>query len=43
MGSISALFIRRPIGIALLAMGLFVLGLISYLRLGVSALPPVTP
>ncbi len=37
--SISGLFIRRPIGVALLAMGLFVLGVISYLRLGVSALP----
>ena len=35
----TGLFIRRPIGVALLAIGLFVMGLICYLRLGVSALP----
>jgi multidrug efflux pump len=32
-------FIRRPIGTALLAIGLFVAGLACYLRLGVAALP----
>ncbi|RXR05167.1 efflux RND transporter permease subunit [Pseudoxanthomonas composti] len=37
--SLSALFIRRPIGTSLLAIGLFVIGLICYLRLGVAALP----
>ncbi|WCE03324.1 efflux RND transporter permease subunit [Pseudoxanthomonas sp. JBR18] len=37
--SLSTLFIRRPIGISLLAAGLFVIGLMCYLRLGVAALP----
>ena len=37
--NISGSFIRRPIGTSLLAMGMFVAGLICYLQLGVSALP----
>ncbi len=37
--NISAPFIRRPIGASLLAMGLFVLGMICYRQLGVAALP----
>ena len=37
--NISGAFIRRPIGTSLLAMGVFVAGLICYLLLGVSALP----
>ena len=37
--NISGLFIRRPIGTSLLAMGVFVAGLICYMLLGVSALP----
>src|SRR6185437_4975414 len=37
--NISGAFIRRPIGTSLLAIGVFVAGLICYLLLGVSALP----
>ncbi len=37
--NISGPFIRRPVGTALLALGLFVAGLICYLQLGVAALP----
>ncbi|MEA5667122.1 efflux RND transporter permease subunit [Stenotrophomonas sp. MH1] len=37
--NISAPFIKRPIGIGLLAIGLFFAGLVCYLRLGVAALP----
>ncbi|MGQ5270809.1 efflux RND transporter permease subunit [Xanthomonas arboricola] len=39
--NISAPFIKRPIGTALLAIGLFVIGLMCYLRLGVAALPNI--
>jgi multidrug efflux pump len=39
--NISGPFIRRPIGTTLLAIGLFVIGLICYLKLGVSALPNI--
>jgi len=39
--NISGPFIRRPIGTALLAIGLFVVGLMCYLKLGVSALPNI--
>ncbi|KAG1218163.1 hypothetical protein G6F35_008547 [Rhizopus arrhizus] len=39
--NLSGPFIRRPIGTALLAIGLFMVGLICYLRLGVSALPNI--
>jgi multidrug efflux pump len=37
--NLSAPFIKRPVGTTLLALGLFVAGLICYLRLGVAALP----
>ncbi|MEO6689729.1 MAG: efflux RND transporter permease subunit, partial [Dokdonella sp.] len=37
--SISGPFIRRPIGTSLLAIGLFVGGMIAYFLLGVAALP----
>jgi multidrug efflux pump len=37
--NISAPFIRRPIGTILLALGLFVGGIIAYFQLGVAALP----
>ena len=37
--NISGTFIRRPIGTSLLAIGLFVAGMISYFLLGVAALP----
>ncbi|MCC7461213.1 MAG: efflux RND transporter permease subunit [Gammaproteobacteria bacterium] len=37
--NISGPFVRRPIGTSLLAIGIFVAGLISYLLLGVAALP----
>ncbi|WP_369942626.1 efflux RND transporter permease subunit [Xanthomonas medicagonis] len=40
--NISAPFIRRPIGTALLAIGLFVIGMMCYLRLGVAALPNIS-
>ena len=39
--NLSGPFIRRPIGTALLAIGLFVVGLFCYLKLGVSALPNI--
>ena len=39
--NLSAPFIKRPIGITLLACGLFVIGLMCYLRLGVAALPNI--
>ncbi|MFC5438469.1 efflux RND transporter permease subunit [Rhodanobacter ginsenosidimutans] len=37
--NISGIFIRRPIGTSLLAMGLFAVGAICYFLLGVAALP----
>ena len=37
--NLSALFIRRPIGTSLLAIGLFVIGMLCYFRLGVASLP----
>ena len=37
--NISAPFIRRPIGTILLALGLFVGGVLSYMQLGVASLP----
>ena len=37
--NISGPFIRRPIGTSLLAIGLFVGGMICYFLLGVAALP----
>jgi multidrug efflux pump len=37
--SISSIFIRRPIGTSLLAIGLFAAGVIAYFLLGVAALP----
>ena len=37
--NISGPFIRRPIGTSLLAMGVFAVGLICYVLLGVAALP----
>ena len=40
--NLSAPFIKRPIGTSLLAIGVFVVGLISYTLLGISALPQVT-
>jgi len=40
--NLSAPFIKRPIGISLLAIGLFCAGLLCYLRLGVAALPNLT-
>ena len=39
--NLSAPFIRRPIGTLLLAMGVFVGGVIAYFQLGVAALPNV--
>ncbi|PPT74604.1 acriflavin resistance protein [Xanthomonas arboricola pv. populi] len=39
--NISAPFIKRPIGTSLLAIGLFVIGVMCYLRLGVAALPNI--
>ena len=39
--NLSGPFIRRPIGTALLAIGLFMVGVICYLQLGVSALPNI--
>jgi multidrug efflux pump len=39
--NISGPFIRRPIGTSLLAIGLFVIGLISYFLLGVAPLPNI--
>jgi multidrug efflux pump len=40
--SLSAPFIRRPIGTSLLAIGLFVAGAIAYFQLAVSALPQIS-
>jgi multidrug efflux pump len=40
--NISGPFIRRPIGTSLLAMGVFAVGLICYVLLGVAALPNMT-
>ncbi|QNH15414.1 AcrB/AcrD/AcrF family protein [Xanthomonas sp. SS] len=40
--NISGPFIRRPIGTTLLAIGLFVIGMMCYLRLGVAALPNIS-
>ncbi|MFC6840391.1 efflux RND transporter permease subunit [Xanthomonas theicola] len=40
--NLSAPFIRRPIGTALLAIGLFVIGMMCYLRLGVAPLPNIS-
>ncbi|UKE69912.1 efflux RND transporter permease subunit [Xanthomonas cerealis pv. cerealis] len=40
--NISSPFIRRPIGTTLLAIGLFVIGMMCYLRLGVAALPNIS-
>ncbi|MDR6672069.1 efflux RND transporter permease subunit [Xanthomonas sp. 1678] len=40
--NLSAPFIRRPIGTALMAIGLFVIGMMCYLRLGVAALPNIS-
>ncbi|NII11257.1 efflux RND transporter permease subunit [Oleiagrimonas sp. C23AA] len=40
--NISGPFIRRPIGTSLLAAGVFVIGVICYLLLGVSALPQLS-
>ncbi|MCC4597534.1 efflux RND transporter permease subunit [Xanthomonas campestris pv. phormiicola] len=40
--NISGPFIRRPIGTTLLAIGLFVMGMMCYLRLGVAALPNIS-
>ena len=37
--NLSAPFIRRPVGTILLALGLFVGGVIAYTQLGVAALP----
>ncbi|RBC20567.1 efflux RND transporter permease subunit, partial [Xanthomonas oryzae] len=39
--NISAPFIKRPIGTSLLAIGLFVIGLMCYLRLDVASLPNI--
>ena len=39
--SFSALFIIRPIGTALLAAGLFLLGAVAYVNLPVASLPTV--
>ena len=39
--NLSSLFVRRPIGTSLLAIGLFVVGMVCYGLLGVSALPSI--
>jgi len=39
--NVSGPFIRRPVGTSLLAMGMFVVGIICYLMLGVAALPDI--
>ncbi|MFL6837163.1 MAG: efflux RND transporter permease subunit [Bradyrhizobium sp.] len=41
MASISAPFIRRPVGTTLLAIGLFLVGIVAYVFLPVSAVPNV--
>ncbi|MFC3658048.1 efflux RND transporter permease subunit [Xanthomonas hyacinthi] len=40
--NLSGPFIRRPIGTTLLAIGLFAIGMMCYLRLGVAALPNIS-
>jgi multidrug efflux pump len=40
--NLSSPFIRRPIGTTLLAIGLFVIGMMCYLRMGVAALPNIS-
>ena len=39
--NVSALFIRRPIGTILLAIGVFLIGAVSYFRLPVASLPSI--
>ena len=39
--NVSAPFIRRPIGTALLSIGLFLVGVVAYLQLPVASLPAV--
>ena len=39
--NVSALFIRRPIGTILLAVGVFLVGVVAYLQLPVAALPSI--
>src|SRR4051794_41588548 len=41
MASISEPFIRRPVGTTLLAIGLFLVGMVAYVFLPVSAVPNV--
>ena len=41
MASISEPFIRRPVGATLLAIGLFLVGIVAYVFLPVSAVPNV--
>ena len=41
MASISEPFIRRPVGTTLLAIGLFLIGIVAYAFLPVSAVPNV--
>ncbi|MBA4038106.1 MAG: hypothetical protein C0480_26245, partial [Bradyrhizobium sp.] len=41
MASISEPFIRRPVGTTLLAIGLFLVGIVAYVHLPVSAVPNV--
>src|SRR5258708_10643820 len=41
MASISEPFIRRPVGTTLLAIGLFLVGIVAYIFLPVSAVPNV--
>ena len=41
MTSISELFIRRPVGTTLLAIGLFLVGIVAYVFLPVSSVPNV--
>src|SRR5437588_4994265 len=41
MASISEPFIRRPVGTTLLAIGLFLVGMVAYIFLPVSAVPNV--
>jgi len=43
MASISEPFIRRPVGTTLLAIGLFLVGMVAYIFLPVSAVPPPRP
>ena len=41
MASISEPFIRRPVGTTLLAIGLFLVGIVAYVFLPVSSVPNV--